>query len=137
MSRPRQRISVDGPQGGFAGAFAGLEIEGLPSLEIGCPQQASSKGVESGNKNNTPQRFCGRVVLRRLTAHRGGKVVIAIDGFEAHHTGADIDALARRLRAHCGCGGTVSERVVELQGDQVARIRAFLEAEGFRVSGEK
>jgi translation initiation factor 1 len=135
MSRPRQRIPVDGPKGGIPGAFAGLQLEGLSARENQDCESESPGGA--GEKETGSKSSRGRVLLRRLTAHRGGKVVIAIEGFEARHTGSEIDALARRLRAHCGCGGTVSGRVVELQGDQVSRIRAFLEAEGFRVSGER
>jgi translation initiation factor 1 len=137
MSRPRQRIPVNGPQGGLPGAFAGLHVDGLTSSDNESQEQLSPEKAERDGGESGRSRSKGRVILRRLTAHRGGKVVIAIDGFDTHHTEADIEAFARRLRAHCGCGGTVSGRVVELQGDQVFRIRAFLEAEGFRVSGEK
>lgn len=137
MSRPRQRIPVNGPQGGIPGAFAGLELDSFSSSESEFREQAFSASVAGGARSGASRRASGRVVLRRSTAHRGGKVVIVIEGFELHHTLAEIEALARRLRAHCGCGGTVAGRVVELQGDQAPRIRAFLEAEGFRVSGEK
>jgi translation initiation factor 1 len=79
----------------------------------------------------------GRVVLRREKAHRGGKTVLVVDGFGEQHTEAAIESLGKRLRAACGCGGTFRERSLEVQGDQPARVRAFLEAEGFQVAGEK
>jgi translation initiation factor 1 len=75
------------------------------------------------------------VVLRRETAHRGGKVVVFIDDFAPHISLAAIEELGRRLRNACGCGGTVRGRGIELQGNQPAKIRAFLEAEGFQVAG--
>jgi translation initiation factor 1 len=46
-----------------------------------------------------------------------------------------IEELSRKLRNACGCGGTTRQRSIELQGNQVPRIRALLEAEGFRVAG--
>ena len=46
-----------------------------------------------------------------------------------------IEELARKLRNACGCGGTTRQRSIELQGDQVARIRSLLEEEGFKVAG--
>jgi translation initiation factor 1 len=58
-----------------------------------------------------------------------------IDEFAPHFTSADLEELARRLRGACGCGGSVQERTIEMQGDQPAKIRAFLEGEGFRVGG--
>jgi len=77
----------------------------------------------------------GRVVLRKETAHRGGKTVIVVDDFATHLPPSVIESVAKKLRAACGCGGTVRGRAVEIQGDQPARIRAILEAEGFQVAG--
>ena len=36
----------------------------------------------------------------------------------------------RKLRSACGSGGTTKEGVVEVQGDQVERVIALLQAEG-------
>ena len=77
----------------------------------------------------------GRVVLQRETAHRGGKTVIVIKDFASHLPQSVIETVAKRVRSACGCGGTVKGKRVEIQGDQVARIRAVLEAEGFEVAG--
>jgi translation initiation factor 1 len=77
------------------------------------------------------------VVLRRETAHRGGKVVTVIDDFATHLPASFIDDVARKLRQACGCGGTVKHRQIEIQGDQVTKVRAFLENEGFQVAGLK
>jgi translation initiation factor 1 len=79
----------------------------------------------------------GRVVLQRETAHRGGKVVIVIKDFASHLPQSVIEAIAKRVRSACGCGGTVKERRIEIQGDQAAKIRAVLESEGFSVAGVK
>ncbi len=128
MAAPKQRIPLNAPQGGLNTAFAALQLDGLPP----------GPALEAGG-NPLPARPVrnGRVVLRREKAHRGGKVVVVVDGFEAQHSEAAIDSLAKRLRASCGCGGTVRGRAVELQGEQAGRARAFLEAEGFQVAGER
>jgi translation initiation factor 1 len=130
MSRPKERIPTQGPQSGLnTGAFAGLSAEGLSPgrLESGLPEPAGEQ----------LQAKPGRVVLRRETARRGGKEVVVVDGFGPQHSEGAIEALGRRLRAVCGCGGTVRDRVVEVQGNQLGRVREFLEAEGFRVAGER
>jgi translation initiation factor 1 len=77
----------------------------------------------------------GRVVLRRETAHRGGKTVVVIDQFAPNISLKQIQALAKKLRNACGCGGTTKERSIELQGNQIDKIRELLEQEGFRVAG--
>lgn len=79
----------------------------------------------------------GRVVLQRETAHRGGKTVIVVKDFASHLPQSVIDTIGKRVRSACGCGGTVKEKRIEIQGDQVAKIRAVLEAEGFEVAGIK
>ena len=43
-----------------------------------------------------------------------------------------LDALAHDLKKALGCGATVEDGVLVVQGDQTARVRAFLEARGAR-----
>ena len=79
----------------------------------------------------------GRVVLRKETAHRGGKTVVVAHDFATHLPVSVLESVAKKLRAGCGCGGTVRGRTIEIQGDQAGKIRGILEAEGFQVAGVK
>jgi translation initiation factor 1 len=131
MSRPKERIPVNRPQEGLFNAFANLE---MPSLQ----QHPEAKEVLTEvQQANPPLIKPGRVNLKRETAHRGGKVVMVVEGFGEQHTEEAIAALGRRLRAACGAGGTTHVRRVEVQGNQPSKIREFLEAEGFQVGGER
>lgn len=107
-------------------AFSGLN---MPNLPLG-PKPVDPDAPQSRWK-------MGRVVLQRETAHRGGKTVIVIKDFASHLPLSVIETIAKRVRSACGCGGTVRDRRVEIQGDQVARIRSVLETEGFEVAGVK
>ena len=122
----KQKLDLAPSGAGLANPFAALSGDGLPA------------GVESPpaklNAAAKPSKF-GRVVLRREKAHRGGKTVIVIHDFAPHLSYAYIESLAGRLKSACACGGTAHERVIEIQGDQPARIRALLEQEGFQVAG--
>lgn len=102
----------------------------LPNLPPGPPVKVDATAPQSRWK-------MGRVVLQRETAHRGGKTVIVIKDFASHLPQSVIETIGKRVRSACGCGGTVKERRIEVQGDQVAKIRAVLEAEGFQVAGLK
>lgn len=124
MAAPRPRIPLSAPQQGLNPAFAGLDSTGLPAGPAKAEPAASPK----------PARL-GRVVLRREKSGRGGKTVIVIDDFASHLPASLLEDLARRLRAACGCGGTVKERTIEIQGDQPARMRELLEQQGFQVAG--
>jgi translation initiation factor 1 len=123
-SEPKKRIDTGGPQaplGGLGDAFAGVK---LPELPAGEPEEVVERLWKMG-----------RVVLRKEKAHRGGKTVIVVDDFATHLPVSVIEAMAKRLRAGCGCGGTVKERRIEVQGDQAAKVREILEGEGFEVAG--
>jgi translation initiation factor 1 len=129
MSRKSERkINVHGPQTPLSRvgeAFADLELPGnLPEGPVDSAPDAESP---SGGK--------GRVVLRREKAHRGGKTVIVVDDFANHLTNEFIESIASKLRSACGCGGTIRNRAIEVQGDQAGKVRAFLEREGFGVAG--
>ena len=128
MASPSKRIPVNGPQAGMNAAFASLQIDGLPE----GPSEPQG-GAVPGALPRKP----GRVVIRREKAQRGGKTVLVLDGFGDQHTAEDIERIGKRLKNACGCGGTVRGRALEVQGDQPARVRAFLEKEGFQVAGER
>ena len=122
---PKKRIDTSPQQPGLNDAFSKLNLD-AKDLPPG-PAQAP----------DAPQRVwkMGRVVLRKETARRGGKTVIVVDDFATHLPVSVIERVGKKLRQTCGCGGTVKGRVVEIQMDQPARIRAVLEAEGFEVAG--
>lgn len=102
--------------------FAALELGGLPP----GPETVSAP---------EPEAKKGRVVLRREKSGRNGKTVVIVGDFAAHFPAADLENLARRAKQAVGCGGTLANREIELQGDDPARVRRFFEAEGFRVVG--
>jgi translation initiation factor 1 len=45
---------------------------------------------------------------------------------------AEKEQLAKRMRAACGCGGTVKEGRIEIQGDQREMVARILSEAGFR-----
>jgi translation initiation factor 1 len=72
----------------------------------------------------------GKGVRVRLERRPGGRDVTTVLGLPGDD--AAIAAAARDLRAACGAGGTVRDGVIELQGDQVEKVRRALEARGIR-----
>jgi translation initiation factor 1 len=129
---PKKRLDTQPAQPPLAGLGAAFSEVRLPeNLPAGPTAPAPTPEPQK------PLWKMGRVVLRREKAHRGGKTVIVIDDFATHLPLSVIETVAKKVRAACGCGGTVKDRRVEIQGDQPARIRAALEAEGFEVAGVK
>lgn len=71
--------------------------------------------------------------LRLEKKGRGGKTVTVV--YDLPKNQAFLKALAVELKRTCGVGGAVAEDTVEVQGDQLARIRPVLAAKGWTVKG--
>ena len=80
-------------------------------------------------------KITGRIMLRKEKAHRAGKTVLVVTGFSSKISEEVINSLAKEAKVACGCGGTVLNRNIELQGDQPERVRKFFESKGYRVDG--
>ncbi|WP_426449035.1 stress response translation initiation inhibitor YciH [Siccibacter colletis] len=73
----------------------------------------------------------GIVRIQRQTSGRKGKGVCLITGIDADN--ATLAAIAAELKKKCGCGGSVKEGVIEIQGDKRDLIKSLLEARGMKV----
>jgi len=119
------KIPTDGGGGLGQNPFGALSAAGLPSVA------KPMAGATLAPKQAVPERNRGRVDIRRETGNRGGKTVTVIDGF----TGIGLpekEQLAKKMRAACGCGGTVKDGAIEIQGDQRATVARILTEAGFR-----
>jgi translation initiation factor 1 len=79
----------------------------------------------------TTQKSDGIIRLRREVKGRGGGTVIVISGIPL--STAEIKDLAGLLKKKCGCGGTVKDGVIEIQGDHRDALSAELQSRGFKV----
>jgi translation initiation factor 1 len=117
------KIPTDGGQALGSSPFAALSAAGLPPGP-----------VQPGGSQLTPAaapRNRGRVDIKRTTAGRGGKTVTLVTGFVGIGL-AEKEALAKKMRNACGCGGTVKDGDIEIQGDQREKIAQILGEAGFR-----
>ncbi len=78
---------------------------------------------------SSPSPSVARVRVGRETQGRGGKGVTVITGLPLPE--AELEALARQLKRRCGSGGTVRERVIEIQGDHRDLLVAELTRLGY------
>lgn len=126
----RHRIRTEGGANLGHNPFAALSGHGT---ESGIPAPASGRPgpAASASRREESNRSRGRVEVRRMTAGRGGKTVTVVSGFVG--IGApEKEQLAKRMRAVCGCGGTVKEGRIEIQGDNREKVAGILVDAGFR-----
>ncbi len=71
-----------------------------------------------------------RVSVRREKQGRAGKTVTALYNFQASE--AQLEEMARALKKHLGTGGSAKAGAVEVQGDQVEKVLAWLAVKGYK-----
>lgn len=85
---------------------------GLPKQACVCEEIAKSE-----------QRIQITTVKKKF-----GKIVTLVSGMEK---GIDIKKMAKELKEELGCGGTIRENTIELQGDHRRKIKPVLISLGF------
>ena len=95
-----------------------------------CPGCRRPVGLCACGKSAAPAGD-GVVRVARETKGRNGKGVTLVSGL-ALDDGALLQ-LGKQLKAACGCGGTVKNGVIEVQGDHRERIAEELEKRGWSV----
>src|SRR5262245_13051128 len=125
----KDKIPTDGGQGLAQNPFAALTNSGLPASTGTTPSQQPKSPSPKSEIQNLKSR--GRVDIRRETGGRGGKTVTVVDGFVGIGL-PEKEQLAKKMRAACGCGGTVKDGAIEIQGDQRDTVARILSEAGFR-----
>jgi translation initiation factor 1 len=117
------KISTDGGGGLGHNPFGALDGSGLKAGPGLVPVAPAPKKPEVKNR--------GRVDITREKGGRGGKTVTVVDGFVGIGL-PEKEQLVKKMRGACGCGGTVKEGRIEIQGDQRETIASILSEAGFR-----
>ncbi|MDN3702131.1 stress response translation initiation inhibitor YciH [Vibrio artabrorum] len=73
----------------------------------------------------------GIVRIQKETKGRKGKGVSVVTGLDLDD--APLKLMAAELKKVCGCGGSVKDGHIEIQGDARDKIKAHLEKKGYKV----
>lgn len=68
-----------------------------------------------------------------IEKRKRGKTVTLIQGLAAADN--DLQELLKKLKSHCGAGGCLQDETMEIQGNQLERLKPELKKIGFRVKG--
>jgi translation initiation factor 1 len=120
----REQVRVDTAGRGTLAhnPFSALDGAALPPGPVAAP--SPSPDTEAPAKR-------GRVDIVREVAGRGGKTVTVVRNFTGV-SGTERDDIARRLQKALGCGGTIKNGAIELQGDRRDAAAGVLRELGFR-----
>ena len=70
-----------------------------------------------------------KLFVRKERKGRGGKVVNLVEGFEGSETA--LSDLGKKIKQHCGTGGSVKDGQIIIQGDLADKIVQFLLQGGY------
>jgi translation initiation factor 1 len=70
-----------------------------------------------------------KLKVRLDTKQRAGKAVSLVEGFSGNTD--DLEALGKKLKTHCGTGGSVKDGLIIIQGDQRDKIVQWLLKNGY------
>ena len=96
--------------------------------------------IEFDNDNIKNKEFEDEVCLNqsiKLKIHKEqkgkrGKTITVITGFRSQNT-LQIAQLLKKLKIHCGTGGSLNEQGIQLQGDMQDKVKFFLRKEGYDI----
>lgn len=134
MAKKKKKIPLnDAQSAGFGGTFGDLLKKKMPELDAASVDgtEEDSRGAESEeNVTHEPVdlKKSPKIILRRERKGRGGKTVTLVEGIVG--TPAQLEALAKEMRKGLGCGSTLEENTIVLQGDMTERAHQWLEKRG-------
>ena len=73
----------------------------------------------------------GVVRIQKQTSGRKGSGVSVISGLDL--SDEELKKLAAELKKRCGCGGSVKNGMIEIQGEKRDLLKQLLEQKGFTV----
>ncbi len=87
---------------------------------------------EETRAEETPAPALQKLRIRLDTRHRAGKAVTLVQGFSGKDD--DLQELGRKLKSHCGTGGSAKEGEIIVQGDQREKVLQWLTRNGYKLS---
>ncbi|MBM3432349.1 MAG: translation initiation factor [Bacteroidetes bacterium] len=73
-----------------------------------------------------------RLLLRLDTKQRAGKAVTLVERFVG--TTPDLEELGKKLKSHCGTGGSVKDGLILIQGDHRQKLKGYLQSLGYKLT---
>ena len=107
--------------------FEGTPFDRPPKCEV-CGKLEEDCNCQPEPFRIPPEKQTAKIAVEK---RKRGKVVTVIRGLP--ELGNDLPALLTQLKSTCGAGGALKDEILEIQGNQLERVRQSLKELGYRV----
>lgn len=112
------------------GLFAGTEFDRPPRCERCDKLETECQCLPEVVPLTPPNKQTARI---RVEKRKRGKEVTVVQ--DLRNEQSHLTDLLTQLKNHCGAGGNIAEGMLEIQGNQLDRIRGFLNNLGYKTRG--
>ena len=110
--------------------FAGTDLYREPTCER-CGKIENECVCEPvAAEASPPQKQTARLSVEK---RKRGKMVTVVRGLAAGHPAPHFANLLTDIKNHVGAGGSIQDEQIEIQGDQLERVKGYLSGLGFKV----
>ena len=110
--------------------FAGTDLYRTPTCERCGKVEANCVCEPEPVKADPPEKQTARLSLEK---RKRGKMVTVIRGLAAGQPAPHFANLLSGIKNHVGAGGSIQDEQIEIQGDQLKRVKQYLVGLGFKV----
>ena len=110
--------------------FAGTDLYREPICERCGKVEVDCVCEPEPAKALDPKKQTARLSLEK---RKRGKMVTVIRGLAEGHPAPHFANLLTSIKNHVGAGGSIQDEQIEIQGDQLERVKSFLLGLGFKV----
>lgn len=107
------------------------QFRSLSDLAQLLPEHERAKALERPEPKKGPDGKGRSVRVTLDSSGRKGKTVTLVTGLQ--HDPQTIENIAKQLKQYCGAGGTVKDGVIEVQGDQMEKVKEKLRSMDYAV----
>lgn len=124
-------LSQETPLSLSLASLSGLSAGGSEAKKAELPAEGSKNAAAGAVRQNADEQLkISKIALRRERAGRGGKTVTVVI-FPKDYSG-NVLLLAKELRKSLGCGSSMEDGNVVLQGDLVERASDWFAKKGVK-----
>ena len=110
--------------------FAGTELYKEPTCDRCGKTEAECVCEPVPAEAKPPEKQTARLSVEK---RKRGKLVTVIRGLSEGHPAPHFANLLTAIKYHVGAGGSIQDQQIEIQGDQLERIKTYLAGRGFKV----